>query len=150
MQVQYENKLESIAQSMEKQKMLPSGMSWQNAVIVFRAGLEVSIPPQQSLNMIYPIMGKFQFKAELILALMIQRVPGFKHFLLEYTEDKVVVEYHKIGHPGLKLTTTRQECDKAGYSMEPIKKWNNSTPKPWKRRHSVLFSKTASTTCSLD
>jgi len=98
------------------------------AVTIALAGQEIGIPAMQSLKEIYVVEGKAQFKSELMLQLAMQRIPGFKHEILKYTRDEVIVKFFRHGIAPFEYGMTLEDAKTSGWVL----KKDGGTKNQWK------------------
>jgi len=129
------------AKDMQSAKLLPDGMTVQEAFICGQKGQEMGIPPTEAMTKIYIILGKPQLKSELILELACKRIPGFAHSILEYSNNCVTVEYLRNGRQPFKLTWTMEKARQTGVCFDG----KGNMKDQWvKRPDEMLFNRNVS------
>ena len=94
----------------------------QQAVTIAVKGRELGIPPMQAFSSITVISGKPALSAELMLALIYQRVPGAQVHFVETTDIVAKVEATRPGGKGQTFSFTIEDAKQAGL-VKPNSPW---------------------------
>ena len=122
--------LRAQAEQVFRSGIVPSSIkSVEALMVVGMKGMEIGIPMVKALTEIEVIYNKPRPATKLQLELATKRIPGFSYDILENTEATCTVEFRRPGRAPFKFTYTRAEADKAKFSLEQEKKWDEKAKK---------------------
>lgn len=133
------NVMREKAATLVKSGFLPKAITTpEKAIAVMQTGQELGIGPMQSFRGIHVIEGKPSLAADLMAALVYQRVPGAKLRVVETNRDRCVIEAGRPGDPVTRFTFDMEDAKEAGLlGKDNWRKW----------RRAMLRSRCMSETC---
>lgn len=102
------------------------------AVAIMLTGRELGIPAMQALRQINVIQGKPTMAAELMLSLAYQRIPGFKHTLIQSTNEICVCKFERPNHAPYQHQFTIQDAKSLGLDSKDNWKKQPATMLRWR------------------
>lgn len=94
-----------------KSGFLPTAIkTGEQALAIMLTGRELGIPAMQALRQIHIIQGKPTISPELMLSMAYQKIKGFRHFVIESTEEKCTIEFERAGNKPYQHTFTIKDA----------------------------------------
>lgn len=107
--------LKDMAATIVRSGIAPSGIdTTDKALVVLLTAREMSIPPMAAMQHAYVVKGKPQFSTQLLLALAIERIPGFQHEILVSEPKRAVVKMSRDGVAPVTIEFNEEMAKRAG------------------------------------
>lgn len=124
------DQIKEAVQALANGRLLPQGMSVEQAIVACAKGAELGIPPMQAIQTIPVINGRPSMEAKLMLALAYRHLPAFDYQVVKWSREGCQIKGRRSPqHSWVEVTYDKQDASAAGLLNRG----------PWKAHPKAMF-----------